>query len=166
MGHNPNAAAQIGDKEVLEADITTIGAAIGPLVGQSGELKRTAVVNWMTAIAIIETALESAGASVPAETVAAVQAQDQVLVELKDQPGVIGEFSEGYATILAATQGYAVAADGNPLDMQILVDGVNAVEVEVNPKYGNWNEDNLALDGSTGSLSESVAGLGAAVPAE
>jgi hypothetical protein len=123
------------------------------------------VVNWLMAITVVDSALDSIEASVPAETVAAVQEQDSVLAALRDQPGVAGEFSQGYAILIAATQGYAVVGDGNPLDMQALVDGVNAVEVELNPKYGNWDSSRLVLDGSTGSLSES-ASLETAVPAE
>jgi hypothetical protein len=165
MGHNPNTVAQVGGKEVSEAYVTEVEAVVKPLLDQGSELKRAAVVNWLMAITVVDSALDSIEASVPAETVAAVQEQDSVLALLRDQPGVAGEFAQDFAVFIAAVNGYAMTTDGNPLDIQALVDGVNAVEVEMNPKYGNWDSNRLVLDGSTGSLSESTS-LETAVPAE
>ena len=146
---NPRTAATVGGVTISESQVDTLSQALSEAT--EGQLtpgsQRATVVSVLVASTLSQQVAAQKGVTVdPAERQALLATSEQ-LTALAADP-VLTDFINGFV-------------DSQLISSQVGKDAflaaVQEIPVQVNPRYGSWNQELAGLSGDTGSLSEARA---------
>lgn len=138
---SPTTAAQVGDTTISTQTLSALLEDC-PVVGQQ-EVTAPLAMNELVRMAAFQEVAESTGTEFDEDELRAMLMQDPNYGPfLTEQPGCVDLLIPGLAAITLPEQG----------DVEELNAALEALEISVNPRYGEWQEDSFAIEGS-GSIS-------------
>lgn len=138
---SPATAAQVGDTTISTHTLTTLLEDC-PVVGQQ-EVTAPLALNELVRMAAFQEVADSTGTELDEDQLRTALMQDENYGPfLAQQPGCVDLLIPGLAAVTLPEQG----------DVEELNAALRTLEISVNPRYGEWQQDSFAIEGS-GSIS-------------